>query len=142
MTYSIDFIMPDAPDSNSASNQLWWTKRSEKKRIHRQIWGYARAARPFPSQPLEHALITVTRLSRAPLDGDNLYHGLKYVLDALGVKHGCGIIKDDAFDVVGMPRAKWQRYMGNTTQTRIEVVECSIGELDLTAWNFSEFFID
>lgn len=133
--YTLDIVMPDAPTSNSARNRTWMHKRGERKRIEKEIWAYARQQGPLPREPLEHALVLVTRLSSLPLDGDNLFHGMKTVLDSL---QAVGIIKNDNHLCIGMPTPRWQMKKGRAA-TRIQVVACGYGDLDTTAWNYEEY---
>lgn len=136
--YYVSFVVPDAGSTNAAANQHWATKRRERKRIQKLVWAYARVQGPTPNRPLKHARVKIERLSSSPVDGDNLYTHMKYVLDMLGSTNGCGIIEDDRWDCIGMPVPGWQKFNGNP-HTRITIRECAFEELDVSAWNFEEY---
>ncbi len=135
--YSVEFVVPGAPHLNASAHQTWKQKTGEKRKWRRNVAICARVAGPLPREPLRYSLVTVTRISKAMPDGDNLYQGtMKVVLDAL---KACGIIVDDAPENIGMPRAQWQKIKSDLMFTHVSVEECVPQELDLSNWNLTPY---
>ena len=129
--YRLDIEMDGVTPLNSAdANNRWKRKKA------RDLWFVkVRVAigRDLPHEPLEHALVTITRCSSVPPDADNMYHGIKFLLDSLVA---CGIIADDKRDVIGMPVVKWRKAKPRQSKTLISVRECAASDLDQSAWDF------
>jgi hypothetical protein len=131
--YRLEIELPGVPPLNSA-DALHWRKR---KKIKDRWLMSVRAAigQHKPAKPLSSALVTITRCSSQPPDGDNLHAASKFVLDSL-VK--CGVLSDDAHTVVGMPEVRWEKASPKHSSTRIFVLECEPSALDMSAWNFGD----
>lgn len=95
-TFVID--IPDRTPTLNEWQRMHWSKRSRAgKVIASHIWS---ACRP-PRTPLSRCRITVERTSTQAPDIDNLYGGLKPLLDALQPvskrhPHGLGFIANDS----------------------------------------------
>ena len=127
--YSAYFVMAGGPPSNSAANLHWRKKKKQKDHWFAMV--RAELGSNIPPDPLKHARVTITRHSNKPLDGDNLHHGAKYILDALTK---CGVIEDDKHHVIGMPNVRWMQFRHPGVRTSVCVTECRPDELDSSAW--------
>jgi hypothetical protein len=129
--YRLNIELPGVPPLNSA-DALHWRKRKKLK----DRWLVSiRAAigQHKPARPLSSALVTITRCTSQPPDGDNLHTASKFILDALVQ---CRVLEDDRHTVVGMPTVRWEKASPKRSSTRIFVQAVSPSELDLSAWDF------
>ena len=133
MGYSVRLELDGGPPSNSAAG-THWRKRKKSKDMW-QLRVRAALGTKIPAQPLQHALVVITRHSNKPLDGDNLHHGAKYLLDALTI---CGVIEDDSHAVIGMPDVRWQQYRHPGVKTTMSITECNEADLDMSAWEYED----
>ena len=131
MSYSVRLEMDGGPPSNSAAGTHWRKRKKSKDMWLMRVRAALGTNTPF--QPLQHALITITRHSNKPLDGDNLHAGAKFILDALTI---CGVIEDDRHTVIGMPDVRWKQYRHPGVKTTVTVTECAAADLDMSAWEY------
>ena len=136
--YTLCFEVSQLTRTNSASSGMRniGARISEKRIWSEIVWAEAHeSVWNVPKRPLEFARVVITRCSSAPPDGDNLYSGLKHILDAL---QKCGIIRSDNHECIGMVAARWEKSAPKHGCTRVYVRECEEYELDKSAWNFGE----
>ncbi len=104
MPYFLQIEIPELPTVILNARQHWRVKNQEAQKWDRTIHFYTVGKRP--PQPLQRAILTLTRGSARPLDFDNLASSWKHVVDSLVT---CGIIADDSYQVIGMPRLCWEK---------------------------------
>ena len=119
MSYRLDIEVPFLPKMpNQLLYRHWRTTQAEKNRVREQIW--AALAGRKPSAPLDRARVKFTRFSPAPPDPDNLVGSFKYVLDALVHE---GVLVNDRYENVELPRPEWFKVQRKDMRIRIEVQE-------------------
>lgn len=127
--YHLSIEIGGVPLCNAAEDKTWRARKRMRddwcNRVHYSTVGKR------PPAPLEFSIVSITRCSSMMPDYDNLQHGVKFLLDAL---QRSGIIIDDAPHNIGVPLAYWRRAKRGKARTLIEVTECSMDELDLSAW--------
>ncbi len=134
--YQLSIELEGVPPLNSADNRHWRIRQRDKEKWFEKIWAASWGKKP--SSPLKAARVTIVRCSSQVPDADNLHSACKFLLDALGVKHGCGIIEDDKPATIGMPIVRWEKASPKQSRTRIFVEEVSPDEVDSSAWDYGE----
>jgi Holliday junction resolvase RusA-like endonuclease len=89
----IELIIPEpTPSLNPMLRQFWHLRHKDQKRWRWLVRAARLAAKYHPTEPLQKARVTITRHGKRILDRDNLYGGVKGLVDIL-VKEG--ILADD-----------------------------------------------
>ena len=125
MSYLLKFELPGLP---KMSNQLlrghWRSKHIHAKKWKREIWMAAIHLKPL--QPLEKALVTITRCSSVCPDFDGLVSAGKPLIDGLVE---CGVLIGDGMHVIGQPTYLWRKAAPGEGRTIILVNEVITGEI-------------
>lgn len=88
---------------NAIGRKHWSFKQKESVLWRRLVHEQCLIAK-ITDLRLNSAALTLTRHSSRAPDSDGLVSSFKVVIDAL-VK--CGVLKDDNFEVIGMPEYHW-----------------------------------
>ena len=117
MSYSIEFTLPGLP---KMSNQLlrghWRTKHGHTKVWKRKTW---RAVWPcLPPEPLERAVLTITRCSSVRPDYDGLVSSAKCIIDGLVE---AGVLANDKHENIQVPIYTWEQAPRGKGCMRIKV---------------------
>jgi Holliday junction resolvase RusA-like endonuclease len=118
--YKFVATIPGLPKTmNAIKGHHWRTYSNQKKRWARQVARLTLINRP-PRLPLKKVKLTLTRLSSAAPDYDNLVASFKPIIDCLV---DFGFIVNDSMDVVGQPTYAWQKVKPLQGAIRIEIEE-------------------
>lgn len=117
--YKLEFTLQGLP---KMSNQLlrghWRVKHA-----HAMKWKLAvsLACHRFkPPQPLNRAMLTLTRASSVEPDFDGLVSGFKHVIDGLVE---CAVLANDKSACIGQPKYAWEKCAPKHGHIRITVEE-------------------
>lgn len=115
----IELTIPEPTPSLNPMLRQFWVKRTKEQKRWRWLVRAARLeAKYHPTAPIEKARVTVTRHGRRILDTDNLYGGVKGLVDLL-VKEG--ILANDTPDHVELVMRQ-QKTQTPKTVVQIEAV--------------------
>jgi hypothetical protein len=118
--YVLEFKLIGLPKMSNALLRGHW----RVKHAHAVKWKGAveRAMRILnkPPQPLEWAMLTLTRVSSVEPDHDGLVSSFKPILDGLVE---CGVLADDKRAVVGVPDYRWEKGRPGHGHVKVRVEE-------------------
>lgn len=115
----IELTIPEPTPSLNPMLRQFWSKRHKDQKRWRWLVRAARLnANYHPTQPLQKARVTVTRHGKRILDTDNLYGGVKGLVDLL-VKEG--ILANDTPEHVELV-TKQQKTKAPKTVVQIEAI--------------------
>lgn len=114
----IEFELPGLP---KMSNQLlrghWRVKHAHAKKWKAAV-AYAARLRFKQAEPLDSAVLTLTRVSSVEPDTDGLISGFKHVIDGLVE---CGVLANDRPSNIGIPHYRWEKCAPGKGKIRVRV---------------------
>jgi len=109
----IELTIPEpTPSLNPMLRQFWSKRHKDQKRWRWLVRAARLEANYYPAAPIQRARVTVTRHGKRILDTDNLYGGVKGLVDLL-VKEG--ILVNDTPDHVELVMLQTRTKQPKTT---------------------------
>ncbi len=121
--YALIIEINELPRLSLNSRAHWTTRNKDTKYWDSLINLKTRGI--TPKHPLRKAELRLVRYSSTCPDWDNLVGTFKNPVDALV---SCGILEDDNFQVIGVPKVHWEKCPPKQGKIRIEVYELDILE--------------
>lgn len=117
--YELLLEIEDLPKTTNSIGRLHWAiKAREARKWKNYIHLYAGSNKP--SKPLQKAKLTLVRYSSKSPDPDGLVSSFKHVIDGLVE---AGILIDDNYDVIGMPKYLWSKVKAKEGKITVLVEE-------------------
>lgn len=124
MKYEIEFEIQDLPKTYNAMGRSHWAVKAKEARKWKNIVGIKTSGRG-PPNPLQRALLVLTRYSSKCPDPDGLVSSFKSTIDGL---QQAGIIINDTFAVIGMPTYLWEKAPKGKGKIKVKIEEVMDGQ--------------
>ena len=118
MTYELKFELEGLPGLPNKMRMRHWRIQSKHNREWRNRTAFSIPFHQRPKEPLQVAVVKLTRYSTKAPDSDGLVASFKPILDGF---QDAQVLADDSYAVVGMPHYEWKRALKNRGRVEIEV---------------------